>query len=619
MSSCTTTPNGNVCLDQSNWTNCRPWELTEQSRTDCYADSLAQEALNIAGAQVNVFKLLGVHEQTLLVDLTGNGSAISGGAAQNHQASYAFDIFKTEWKSKQSGADAVLASAYIGYDFGVQKLANGRQKYGIAASVRQHITTIKIKQSSNAKSRVTKARVERSENGTEWYGVAVVTLPDNDQLNTVHFKHSVPNRYWRLRPLQFNGDSCDSWGVVAFEMYDYSVEHISNIQDKILMENRDRSYQDTAVTLKGYYDLVNVNTDLSRFGIEIPTANYQIRVNFNACVALLGRPVVVGDIVELPSETQYAPDLKPIKRYLEVTDVTWDASSYTPGWMPTMLLVTAQPAMATQETQDIFGDLSKNVDNSGLFGNSDGNSETYQDFTAVDQAIDQESKTLVPERGSEGSNVIREIASEDLGIVTVNIVSSNGSTAPYEDLDMDPPLLSEMLNTFRVRDDYTDIFAAGTKFNVRHSMGNDGSYVVLNSGSFYDNGHTIIPVGNVPVTHGPYGTLIAQLDISQSGYAHITKHTFNRVGLYVEDAIPQNGAPYTEGPVLPTTANNGDYHRLTYEGLAKDVPARLYRYSTTKSRWIFMESDKRAQYNNQKSVLDEYVTSPTRQFASEIK
>lgn len=523
MSSCTTTPNGNVCLDQSNWTNCRPWELTEQSRTDCYADSLGQEALNIAGAQVNVFKLLGVHEQTLLVDLTGNGAAISGGAAQGHQASYAFDVFKTEWRSKQSGVDAILASAYIGYDFGVQKLANGRQKYGIAADIRQHITTIKIKQSSVASSRVTKVRIERSENGTEWYGVAVVTLPDNDLLNTVHFKHSVPNRYWRLRPLQFNGGSCDSWGVSALEMYDYTVEHISNIQDKILMENRDRSYQDSAVTLKGYYDLVNVNTDLSRFGIEIPTANYQIRVNFNACVALLGRPIVVGDIVELPSETQYTPDLKPIKRYLEVTDITWDASSYTPGWMPTMLLVTAQPAMATQETQDIFGDLSKNVDSSGLFGNNDGNNEVYQDFSAVDQAINQESKTLVPERGSEGSNVIRSFTDEEVATATA------------------------------------------------------------------------------------------------AGFPHLNRVGFNNTGLYVEDAIPQNGAPYTEGPVLPTTANNGDYHRLTYEGLAGDVPARLYRYSTTKSRWIFMESDKRAQYNNQKAVLDEYVTSPTRQFASEIK
>ena len=523
MSSCAEQPNGNACPEQSSWTNCRPWDLTTQSKTDCYADSIQQETLNIAGAQVNVFKLLGVHEQTKLVDLTGNGSAISGGTAGGFSPSSAFDIYKTEWRSLQAGSSAILASAYIGYDFGVQKLPNGRQKYGINAAVRQHITTIKIKQGTTSSMRATKVRVERSENGTDWYGVAVVSLPDDDQLNTVSFKHSVPNRYWRLRPLAFNGTGCDSWSVVALEMYDYSVTHLSNIQDKILMENRDREYQDSAVLLKGYYDLVNVNTDLTRFGIEIPTANYQIRVNFSAAVAALGRPVVIGDIIELPSEAQYTPDLRQIKRWLEVTDVTWDASSYTPGWMPTMLLVTAQPALASQETQDIFGDLSKHIDTSGLFDTDDGNNTMYQDFSDVDQTIDQESKTLVPERGSEGSNVIRSFEEDELAAATAQ------------------------------------------------------------------------------------------------GFPHLNKMGFNNKGLYVEDAMPQNGAPYTEGPDFPTAPKQGDYHRLTYEGLAKDVPARLYRYSTTKSRWVFLESDKRAQYNNQKTVLDEYVSSPNKTFSSEIK
>lgn len=501
----------------------RPWDITEQPRTEDYLDALNQEGLAIAGAKVNVYKLLGVHEQTLLVDLTSNGTAISGGSAQNHPASYAFDIFNTEWRSIQTDPDAVLASAYIGYDFGIQRLPNGRQKYGIDASVRQHITAIKIKQSSNPQRRVTKARVERSENGTEWYGVAVITLPDNDQLNIITFKHSVPNRYWRLRPLQFGGAFCDSWGVSALEMYDYSETRIDNIQDKILMENRDRAYLTYAIRLKGYYDLVNVSTDLSRFGIEIPSSTYQIRVNFSSCVALLGRPIVIGDIIELPSETQYMPDLTPVKRWLEVTDVTWDASTYTPGWRPLMLLVTVHPAMATQETQDIFGDLGNCTDTSGLFRTDDGNSTVYQDFSDIAQTIDQDSKTLVPERGSEGSNIIRSFEESE-------------------------------------------------------------------------------------VAEG-----VAQ------GIPNLNKIGFNNTGLYVEDAIPQNGAPYTEGPDFPPTPKNGDYHRLTYEGLAKDVPARLYRYSTTKGRWIFLESDKRTKYNNQKAVLDEYVSSSTKTFASEIK
>lgn len=522
MTDCVKKPTGENCPSPSDWSTCRPWDLTQQSRANCYADSLIQESLNIAGAQVNVYKLLGVHEQTKLVDLIGDGSPISGGDAPGFPASNAFTTFATEWRSKQSGPSAVGASAFIGYDFGEVKIPNGRQRYGIDANVRQHVTAVKIKQSSNPLQRVAKVRVERSENGAEWYGVAVLTLPNDDLLNTLYFKHSVPNRYWRLRPVGFVGGACDVWGVQALEMYDYSVTHISNIQDKILLENRDRDYSDSPVLLKGYYDIVAPQTDLSKFGFTWEDT-YNIRVNFNSCVATLGRPIVVGDIIELPSETQYTPDLKPVKRFLEVTDVTWDASSYTPGWQPTMLMVTAKKALATQETQDIFGDLAKKVDSSGLFDNDDGSKINYQDLSAIDQTIAAEAKTRVPERGSEGSNTIREFSEQELTSAT------------------------------------------------------------------------------------------------EQGFPHLGKIGFKRRGLFVEDAMPQNGASYSEGPVLPSSPTNGEYHRLTYEGLAKDVPARLYRWSQTKNRWIYLETDRRAQFNNQKAILEEYTTSDNKIPAREVR
>lgn len=522
MANCNTTPSGQQCLEPSDWSTCRPWDLSQQDRLNCYADSLQQSALQIAGAPINVFKLLGVHEQTKLVDLTGMGEPISGGDAPGYPASNAFTTFNTLWKSKQSTTSSVLASTFIGYDFGIVKIPNGRQRYGIEANIRQHITTIKIKQSSNPIERAAKVRIERSDNGNDWYGVAVVALPNNDSLNVIHFKQSVPNRFWRLRPIGFTTDGCTSWGIQALEMYDYSQTALNNIQDPILLENRDRDYQQPATLLKGYYDLINVSTDLSRFGIEIPTASYQIKINFNACIIAIGRPIVIGDILELPSETQYTPDLRPVKRYLEVTDVTWDAASYTPGWMPTMLLITTAPALASQETQDIFGDLAKHVDSSGLFDNDDGNNPNYQDYSNVDQTIAANSKTQVPERGSEGSNVVREFSAEELDQVS----------APYK---------------------------------------------------------------------------------------NVAKLGFKRNGLYVEDAIPQNGLPYTEGPTYPQSPKNGDYHRLTYEGLASDVPPALYRWSTIKNRWIYLETDRRLQFNNQKAVLEEYTTSANKIPAREIK
>jgi hypothetical protein len=249
--------NQTFCPAPSDWANCRPWDLTTQSRTQCYADSLGQEALNIAGAQINVYKLLGVHEQTKLVDLIGDGTALSGGDYFSFPASNAFTTYASEWRSRQVGL-SVIQSAYIGYDFGYIKISTGRARYGIDTSIRQHITTIRIKQGKESKNRISKARIERSDNGTQWYGVSIVNLPNDSNLNTIHFKHSVPSRYWRIRPLSFAGESCDWWTVQALEMFDYQLTRRDNIQDKILMENRNRDYSNQVVTLKGFYDLINV-------------------------------------------------------------------------------------------------------------------------------------------------------------------------------------------------------------------------------------------------------------------------------------------------------------------------------------------------------------------------
>jgi len=510
------------CPPASQFTPCKPWDMT-QSIDTCFMDQQSQEALAIAGAQVNIYKLLGVHEQTDLIDLAKNGSPISGGDAPKYLAKYAFQKTRTEWRSKQTGEAAIVASAYLGYDFGILRIQTGRQRYGIDAHVRHMITTIKIKQSANPNMRVTKARVERSQNGSQWFGVAIVNLPNDDNLNTIHFKHSVINRYWRLRPLDFTGDECDSWGVQAFEMHDFSATALNNIQDKIFVENRDRDYAQDPVLVKGFYNLISPQTELTRFGIEIPSATYNIKLNFNSIVAQLGRPVVIGDIIELPSETQYTPDLRAMKRYLEVTDVTWDADSYTPTWQPLMLLVTAQPALASQETQDIFGKLAKAIDSSGLFDQDEGDHPMWQDFTGVNEQIAQTALEGVPARGSEGSNTIREFSQEEL------------RTA------------------------------------------------------------------------------------AEAGAPHINKFGFNPRGLFVEDALPSNNAPFTEGPEYPENPKDGDFHRLTYVGLAKNVPARLYRWSEKKTRWIYLETDRRQQYNNQKALLNEYLIAPNRTGVDDIK
>lgn len=545
-STTTTNPNGYVQFRPGIALSCPPtstnlttyaFQLT-QNNDACVQDSMLTESINIAGADILVYKLLGVHEQCKLVDATGFGQPLSGGSAPAYPASDAFEVYQSEWHSIQVGS-AVVASAYLGYDFGdIKTIDQTRRMYGIDTAIHKHITAFAIKQSSNQKNRATQVRLEYSNDNCKWYGAGLATLPDDDKFNTVLMKHSAPARYWRLRPTKFNGgtaDPCvpgatipmggtgttDYWGVQALQLFhNYEATDIGNIQDKILMENRDRSYDKESTLIKGYYDLQETQTELSRFGVELPTQIYNLQISFTSCVANIGRPLVIGDIIRLPSETQYSAAMSPVYKWLEVTDVTWASNGYTPTWVPLLLKVTAQPAYASEETQDIFGDLAEQPvkDGQGLMDKGNGRNPNYQDFSDIDTWFKTTSLDNVPENGRETSGTIQA----------------------FEGYQLD------------------NAAAQG------------------------------LPPSN------------------------LTKIGLNIKGLYGEDAMPPNNAPFTEGSSFPPNPSQADYHRLTYEGPAEGIPARLYRYSQSKSKWIYLETDRREQYNPRKPTLEEFIQSPNR-------
>ena len=513
-SGCIETANGLKCPNTTPSAVCKPFQL-DSNRDSCIIEDYVEEAMGIGGATINVFKLLGVHEQGQLVDQTGNGTAISGGEVNsNFPAANAFNTLISAWRSLQTGS-GVTESSYIGYDFGVIKLANGRTRYGEPKDETRDVSTLRIKQLSNPNNRVTKARVERSQDGQKWYGVDIVNLPDCDKLVTVNFRRSVPSRYWRLRPVTFSGGDTDFWSVVALELIDYEQTQISNVQDKLFLENKNRDYQNPAITMKGSYDLLDTQSELSRFGIELPSQTMYMTISFQSAVANLGRPLIIGDIIEIPSETQYSATMEPIKKYMEVTDVAWSTEGYTPGWKPTLFRCILQPMIASQETQDIFGDMVGKVDGTGLFDMDDGNHPIFQDYSEVGQTIEEQAvqASKAPQRGDDAGNAIHQFEANQIE---------------------------------------------------------------------------------------------AAADIGVS----ITKIGLNPQAIYVEDALPPNGEDFSLGDTFPTTFVDGDYHRLTYSGMAEDVPDRLYRYSSAKGRWVYLETDRRHEYDGQKKKLQEFITSP---------
>jgi hypothetical protein len=430
---CIQTPQGLICPDSE---LCSPWQLTTNDDT-CEVSTYVTEQLNIAGADLNVYKLLGVYAQGKLCDLSGNGNPISNGYMPNFPAANAFDKYISEWRSAQVGTQ-VTASAYIGYDFGPIKLNNGRETYGIETAVKHDVAMIKIKQGCDSQNRVTKLRVERSNDGIKWYGVAVLDTPDCDGLVTLPFKRTVPSRYWRLRPVAFNGGAQDYWTVQAIQLIDYETTTVTNIQDRILLENRDRNYATDPIAMKCYYNPIDVQAFMSKFGPYQGADVYNIQVSFSQTIAVMNRPFVVGDIIEIPSLIQYDTNMTPIKKYLEITDVNWAVNGYTASWVPTLYRLLAVPAMASEETQDIFGKLTEHLDDTGLSDNNDGNATMYQDISNISKTAKALANDAVPERGQNDANIavipdkdIKSVLSQTQSGNQLNIGKLNVARNPY--------------------------------------------------------------------------------------------------------------------------------------------------------------------------------------------
>lgn len=538
-----------------------------------YQESLAGAVLDASGAPVNVFKLLGIHEQGKLIDLTGKGRPIGLGTP-----AYAFDELAESWMSAETGLAVVTTPAYIGYDFGIRKTSFGQPETVPGAPAAEHITSIRIKQSDDPLTRALQIRVDRSDgeysinplkitftgtgnggfgsfkagvnsvpgafmafateptkfmiawtnaSGTEllgeatvgvqfntlygsftinagtipfavndsfmapvdlvWKRVDVVNLPNASMPALVRIKQSAAARYWRIVPTLFAGSTANTaWVVEKLEMLDYQATTLDDVQDTLFMENRDRDYAKSSIQLRAQYTPFDSVSDLSKFGFQMADI-YSFTVSFAQMVKALGRPIVIGDVLEVPSELQYDHNLKPVRKFLEVSDVGWAADGYTTGWKPIIYRFQAQQLIPSQEHRDILGTVDTQkyvIDDSTFFSGiqqiSTGN------LTGMEHN-EAEAVQAVPEKGTN----IREQAS-----------GTNRFDQP-------------------------------------------GSY--------------------------------------------------DGVGPYVEDGLPPDGNPYETGFNLPDVAGqaDGSFFRLEYPP-QQNIPARLYKFNGVKNKWVYVETDRRS-------------------------
>ncbi len=129
--------------------------------------------------------------------------------------------------------------------------------------------------------------------------------------------------------------------------------NIKDIQDTILMENRDRVYDTNPVKINCSIEFLPESVfDLSRFGIINTLGNStQVRIHINSFEADgLGRYIVPGDLIHVPFWDQNG-----IKSFHEVTDI--DKKTEFENFL---VIVTMIPVKDSQQTTDLDSDIPSN-------------------------------------------------------------------------------------------------------------------------------------------------------------------------------------------------------------------------------------------------------------------
>ena len=361
-----------------------------------------------------------------------------------------------------------------------------------------------------------------------------------------------------------------------------------NIQDLLLLENRDRVYDQDIYIMRGVYRTQDVDFDLTQFGLFLNNDTLFITFHYNDMIDSFQRKLMVGDVLEIPNLTDYNP-LNPnlpksLPRYYVVQDAAFASEGFSQTWLPHLWRVKATPLTDAQEYNSITSKpfVSENIwDNDNFY--PQGWVTNYGDVYY--QAIKN------TPAGIDITNT------EYWMLYTPSTIADNQGTRTKDTQINDAIVQQANAEVPLSGYDTQDFFIVATT-----ATGQPANPTSLTDTS----GDTV--------------------DGTQGGMDVTPKADGYTVGYLTGDGIPPNGLPAGAGVSFPLTPGNGDFFlRLDY------MPNRLFRYNGV--RWIKIEDRVRTNLDNGSTnntlrstfVNNTYTTAttdmgniPSRQSLSEI-
>jgi hypothetical protein len=322
-------------------------------------------------------------------------------------------------------------------------------------------------------------------------------------------------------------------------MYDAVKE--TNIQDLLFLENRDRKYDSSIYTVRGVYNVSDIDFNLSQFGLFIDNDTVFMTVHINDFIKLVGRKPLAGDVVELPhlrDEFALNDADQALPRFFVVSEVGRAAEGFSRTWYPHLYRLKLGKISDQQQYADILN----------IPTNKDANFVGDYNPTAI--------------------YTVGEIVRYQGTLYTVTATTTAG-TLPT---DLNAPFsvysgasLQSILSTQTKSLEINDAILAQAEANAPKSGYETQQFYSLSADEF--GNPALITVDD---TTAPPDASSTQMDASRIG-ARPNRTGYS--GYLLGDGIPPNGVEFGHGIGFPAGAIDGDFFLRT-----DFLPNRLFRY-----------------------------------------
>ena len=155
---------------------------------------------------------------------------------------------------------------------------------------------------------------------------------------------------------KYLGVNTDSANATADQPH-YATTAVTNIQDLLFLENRDRTYDTEIYRIRGIYNVQNIDFNVSQFGLFIDNDTIYMTVHINDIQNILGRKPISGDVFELPHlKDDFALNglMMGMPRYYAVADVGRASEGFSSTWYPHLYRIKLTKVTDSQQFASIL-------------------------------------------------------------------------------------------------------------------------------------------------------------------------------------------------------------------------------------------------------------------------